>query len=167
MNKRKELETEEFELNKRKAEARVIVNSTLLGISITLFGLIVTISPGLLDNTLLAYQLVLCIPFFMSSIFARSKLAYSKNAGRWDKYGFITFIIGYSFLINSIGLLLISFISYGISITFFAVNILSAIAYSAVQVSYDKKSLMSRVYQDGVFILLLVLFGVLPVLRIA
>lgn len=166
MSRKKVLAFEESELNKRKSGARIPINLTLLGISFTLFGLVVTLNPSLLGKSLLAYQLVLSIPFFMSSIFARSKLAYSTNSERWDKFGFITFILAYSFLINSVGLLMVNFILPIIVVVFFVTNIVLAIIYSMIQFSYDKRTLKKRIFEDLSFILLIVLFGILPVLGI-
>jgi hypothetical protein len=166
MNRKEILELEEFELNKRKSDSRVMANLTLLGISITLFGLIITINPKLLDSALLAYQLVLSIPFFTSSTFARSKMAYTRNARKWDLFGFITFILAYGFLINSIGLLLANFASNQVVVTFFVINIILAISYSSIQVWYDKSKLKGRIFQDLTFTILIILLGILPALRV-
>jgi len=166
MNKKEMLELEGFELNKRKSDSRVLTHLTLLGIVFTLFGLIVTINPELLKNSFLSYQLVLAIPLFLSSIFTHSKMAYVKDATKWQRFGFITFIFAYGFLINSVGLLLVNFISYKIAIAFFIVNILSAISYSSISVAYDKRTLKKRIYRDLTFALIIIILGILPVLGI-
>lgn len=155
---------EELEYNKIRAEGRNLTNNNLLFIAVTFFSLIITINPKLLEDTLLAYQIVLTIPFFMSSIFARQKLAYVTNGKIWDIYGFITFIIAYSFFINSVGIILSNFVSYKISIIFFVINILLAFTYSIIQVKHNSKLLRGRIIQDLIFAALIIGLGLLPVI---
>jgi hypothetical protein len=163
----KEYDSLEFELNKRKSDSRVLSNLTLLGISFTLFGLIITLNPLLITQNLwLAYQLILSIPLFLSSTFSRSKLAYTTQASRWDKFGFITFILAYTFLINCVGILITNFVSSNVAITFFIVNLLCAYSYSAVRLSYDKSALGKRLFEDITFTILIVVLGIMPVLKI-
>ena len=118
-------EERELEVNKIKSEARIIINTSLLGICFTLFALIITIRPEILeDNFYLTLQLVCSIPLMLSSLLARSKMGYTKNARRWDVFGFVTFILSYTFLINVVGIFLISSISFFIGLIFFVINLL-------------------------------------------
>ena len=100
----------------------------------------------------------------MSALFARSKLGYTIKARRWDNLGFFAFLLGYTFLINVVGILLISLISLKVGIIFFGVNILSPIVYSCVDISYDRNKLKERLLKDGFFILLVIILGILPAL---
>lgn len=160
------MEKESYVLNKDKAAFRISINLTLLGIAFTLFGLTINLKPELLFNSIfLTYQLVLSIPFLISSILARTKMPYG-NFKKWDRFGFITFIIGYSALINSVGLILSNFVSNQVSIIFFLANVLLAVIYSIVQVSCERNTLVQRIYQDLIFVILITLFGILPVLKI-
>lgn len=158
-------EDKEFLINKSKSDSRVLINVTLLGICFTLFTFIVTIKPELLNrNIYLTLQLVCAIPILMNSIFTRSKLGYTIQAKKWNDLGFITFLLGYSFLVNVVGILLISLISFKVGIIYFIVNIFSAIVYSYVDISYDKSRLRERLWKDGAFILLIIILGILPTL---
>jgi hypothetical protein len=143
-----------------------ITLNTLLAICFTVFTLVVTIQPGLLRNTFLSLQLILSIPLLISSIHARIKMSYNRDAKKWDQFGFITFIIAYSFLINSVGILLGYFVGASIIITFFIVNIILAVIYSAIKVSYDSREYHKRIIEDGMFVLLLLLLGMLPALGV-
>ncbi|HLC73947.1 MAG TPA: hypothetical protein VJH20_04905 [Candidatus Nanoarchaeia archaeon] len=150
-------------LNKSKSDSRVLINVTLLGICFTLFTLIITIKPELLQKNLnLTLQLVSAIPLFMASSFARSKLGYTKDANKWNNFGFTTFLIAYSFLINVVGILLISLTSILVGLIYFSVNIATSIGYSMTDIAYDRKRLTERIVKDLAFILIIIFLGILP-----
>ena len=147
-------------INKAKSDGKIEISCTLLAICFTIFALIISINPKLfLQNSILTLQLTLAIPLFISSLFARDKLAYTENSERLDNYGFFIFIIAYSFLINTVGLLLSSVLSVTVSTVFFSVNILLALLYSCVVYG---KGMTKRIYKDLVFILLIIILGLLP-----
>ena len=158
-------EAEELETNRARSSAHVLINITLVAIIFTLFGLVATLNPDLMANLFLAYQLVLSIPFLMASTLARAKISYATRAGKWLSFGSITYIIGYSFLINSIGIILAKLVALDVSLVFFGVNILLAIAYSCVAVSYNRRRLKARIYKDSLFAGIVILLGVLPTLK--
>ncbi|HLD85107.1 MAG TPA: hypothetical protein VI968_00970 [archaeon] len=155
---------QQLAINKARSDGKIAINYTLLAICFTIFALIISISPKLfLENEILTLQLTLAIPLFISSLFARDKLAYTENSARLNSYGFFTFIIAYSFLINTVGLLLSSALSVTVSSVFFLINILLALAYSYV--TYGK-GMTKRICKDGIFILLIIILGLLPSLGI-
>jgi len=146
---------------KSKAEFRNFINLTLLGACFTIFALIISIKPELLkNNPYLAFQLVASIPLMMVSILARSKFWIHEKG--FDMLGFGAFTLGYVFLLNVVGILLINFVSFFIGIAFLLVSIICALVYSSVNVYYDRKSLKERMMKDGIFILLIILLGVVP-----
>jgi len=157
----------ESELIVSKARARIDINIALLSISFLLFTLIVTIKPEILsDNILLAAELTLTIPLLITSALARTKnIAYVKK-DIWNNFGFITYILAYSMLINVIGMFLSSIVNIQICVIFFGMNILMALIYSVVELIENKVKLSSRFYKDALFILILVFGGVLPSLGI-
>ena len=160
-------EDKEFLINRIKEDNRIRINVTLLGICFTLFTFLIAFNPDLLkNNTFLTLQLVCAIPLFMTSLLARTKASYNLGNKTWKNLGFATYLLGYAFLINVVGIFLISFVSALAGMVFFIVNILSALIYSAVEVAYDKGELKERVVKDLVFILILVLLGILPALNI-
>jgi hypothetical protein len=157
----------EGEKNKLKANSRMLINNSLLGVCFALFTFIIAINPDLLkSNIFLASQLTLAIPFFLTSSFARSKLAYTKKPVKWDRYGFICFILAYTFLINVVGILLSTLVSLGIGLTFFGVCILSDLVYSYMDLSEKKDRIKSQIYKDIMFILIILVGGILPSLGV-
>lgn len=64
-----------------KSGSRLNINLYLLSITFTVFTLIISINPTLLkESTACTLQLTLCVPLLISSIFARSKLALTRDA---------------------------------------------------------------------------------------
>jgi len=157
----------EAEKNILKSKSRLKVNLTLLGICFTIFTFIIAVNPSLFKaNLFLASQLTIAIPIFITSIFARTRLGYSKKPKIWNKYGFITFMIAYSFLINVIGILLSTLVSLSMGMVFFVMNIISVLTYSYVEIKEDKAKIKSRVKKDLIFILILIFGGILPSLGV-
>ncbi len=155
-----------FEVHKEKNKSKLAINFSLLGISLTIFTFIIVQKPKLLgDNIFLTLQLVCAIPLLVSSIFSRSKFIYNQEKKRYSTFAYITFLLAYSFIINSIGMLLFSVISPLTSYLFFGINVISALIYSGVEISYDRKAIKERIIKDLIFIVLIVVLGILPVLR--
>ena len=154
------LPTEEY---RKKSEIRVRVNLTLLAMAFTLFTFISALNAQMLrDNVFLALQLTLAIPLIISSIFARSKLTYTKRTKKWSDYGFYTFIIAYTFLINSVGIILSYVISFKIALVFFLLNIGGALMYSMLDISEYKDNIKKRIKKDWIFLVGIVVLGILP-----
>jgi hypothetical protein len=157
----------EEEINKFKADKRVGINLSLLGICFSLFTFIVAINSKILQNNfILAVELTIAIPFFLSSVFARTKLAYTKKPKMWDSFGFIAFTIGYSFLISVVGILLSSLVSIKVGMIFFALNLIMAFSYSTLEVIENREKLMGRLKKDLFFLVMIVVFGILPSLGV-
>jgi len=149
-----------------KSNQRIAINRSLLAICFTIFALIISLNPSLLRGSFLVpLQLTLAIPLLLSSIFARSKLAYTKRPKMWEEYGFFTFLVGYSFLINVLGILLAGSIGLIFGLIFFSFNIIISLSYSIFEVIENKSKWPSRIRKDLLFILLLLLGGILPALR--
>ncbi len=158
----------ELDLLIGKAKIRASVNLTLLGLCLTIFTFIVTINPSLLqENLFVAVQLVLAIPLFITSTFVRSKLNYVVPISNiWRNFGFVTFIVAYSFIINIIGILMSHIISSVIGVIFLCFNILLAILYSSFECIINKKKAKSRFFKDLFFSALIFFLGILPSLGV-
>ena len=154
-----------FKNNELKSHNRILTNLTILGICFTAFTFLIGIKPEILEsNKFLSLQLTLAIPFFITSILARTKQTDNKTYKIWNNLGFATYIIAYSFFVNVLGILLSTFVSIFVSMLFFITNILLALVYSYIEVKYNKYEIRSRLIKDGYFILILIFFGMLPAL---
>ena len=135
----------DFEINKEKTHSRLSINFTLLAVSFTIFTFIITRNPDLLQkNVLLTLQLVCAIPLLMASTLSRAKLIAHWEKKRFDKFAYITFLFAYAFIINVIGILLFSAISHLAGYIFFAINLITPLIYSGIEISYDHKVLKER-----------------------
>ena len=152
--------------NHAKAANRIALNTRLLAVLITVFFLTINLKKELLMQKILAVQFILPIPLLVTSILAYSKVSYREKIARWDKLGFITFILGYAFLSNVIGILIGNIIGKTVALIFFAATWIFALIYSAVDISYDKSVMKERLIKDGAFILIQLIFGVLVVLGV-
>ena len=162
------VEKEGKEQQKRfKADTRNLIDVTLLGICITLFGLVATIKPEMLsDNPFFVLQLVLAVPFFVCGLLARVKEAAYNDSYKWKKLSFISFTLAYGFFINAIGLLLSFITPLYVPMTFFAVNTLLTLTRAGIVVSYAPSKLKSRILRELIHIALIVFLGVLPALKV-
>jgi hypothetical protein len=158
-------ESKELEIVYAKEHNRILINVTLLGICFTLFTFLIAFNQEILkDNTFLTMQLVCAIPLFMTSLLAKVKASHILGKNRWAALGFQTYLLAYTFLINVIGIFLISSISRQAGMVFYIVNIVSALIYSGIELSYNPSKIKQRLIKDLEFILILVLLGILPAL---
>jgi hypothetical protein len=152
------------EIIKKSSVDKLNVNLWLLGILFTVFTFLIATNAQILkENNIIAFQLTLAIPLLMSSIFARQKLIYAEKREReWYNYGFVTFIVSYAFLINSIGIMMAFLINTKVSMLFFLANIISPLTYSYMEIKDDKEKIKTRILKDSIFILIIVLLGIIP-----
>jgi len=150
-----------------QVSSRLMINTRLIGVAITIFVLIITLRSEILtENKIITYELVLAIPFLLSSSLARSKLGYSSHPMKWNWLGWITYIIGYALLLNVVGIIVAFYLDVNLSILFFIVNWILCIVYSLIEISYKKERLKERLFKDSFFILLQLFLGLLPALRV-
>jgi hypothetical protein len=155
----------ELMLKQGKSNARILMNTCLLLIVFAILAFVATKNFDLLRfNNFLAIQLTLSIPFLMTSTLANSKLTYTLHEIHWDNFGWATYIIGYAFLLNSIGILLADMVGSFLALVFFAATVCLSLVYSAVEVSYNKNCMNRRLAKDLLFFIIIFLLGILPIL---
>jgi hypothetical protein len=155
----------ELMLKQGKSNAHILMNTCLLLVSFAIFALVITKDFNLLRiNSFLTMQLMLSIPFLLTSTLANSKLNYTLHEIYWDSLGWGTFIMGYAFLLNSIGILISDMIGSFFAVVFLIVTIALSLVYSAVEVSYNRESIGRRIVKDLIFITLIFLLGITPVM---
>lgn len=163
MNKQEERK----EQKRFKADTRNLIDVTLLGICITLFGLVATLNPDMLSNNpIFTLQLVSAIPFFMCGLLARVKEAAYSSSYRWEILSIVSFTLAYGFFINFIGLILSFITPLFIALVFFGVNTLLTLIRATIVVSYNPSKFKSRLARELIHIAIIVFLGVLPALKI-
>lgn len=156
------------EANHPISDIRVHMNIGFLLIVFTVFTLLITLTPEFLkENEFLSVQMVLSIPLIFSAIFARSRSVYvGKDTRLWNTYGFLCFLIAYTFLVNTVGILLAIFSDPAVVIVFFLANILLSSVYSFLEVRERTEKISERLWKDTTFIILIILLGLLPALGV-
>ena len=149
-----------------KASNRIGINRSLIAIAIGVFFLTVNLKRQILLEEILVLQLVLSIPMLLVSTLAYTKVGYREKTERWNNLAWITFIIGYTFQLNIIGILLSDIVGKNMAIIYFVVTWIVSLIYSLIDISYDKSAWKERVFKDIIFTLVLVVLGVLPAMGI-
>jgi len=127
----------EFEKKSVKSNARITINSMLVGVAATVLFLIIAINPKLLQNSFwLSLQLVLITPFLIISSLAYSKLAYKHEPEKWNIFAWTCFVIGYCFMINVIAILMAQIGLALIGILLLASSLVLNYIYASLDYSY-------------------------------
>jgi hypothetical protein len=147
-----------------KASSRIALNTSLLTVAIGIFFLTINLREEVLLQKIVAIQLVLPIPLFLTSTLAYSKIGYRMQIEKWDTLGWMTFILGYAFLLNVIGILIGYISGIVVAMIFFACSWILAVIYSLVDITYNKSAIKERLCKDILFISIQFVFGVLVVL---
>ena len=142
------------------------MNTFLLSTAIFAFFTTINLRKDLLFQKVLLAQLVLSMPLLMTSTLAYSKVGYRDRIERWNLLGWMTFILGYAFIMNVIGILVANVISPVLSIVFFASSCGLTLVYSIVDISYKRGVARERIAKDLLFITLQVVLGLLVALRV-
>ncbi len=148
-----------------KWKIRLDINLNLLMIALTIFSIIISLNPRILQNSLaLSLELITSIPCLLSSIFARSKLTYTKIPHIWEKYGYYTFLLGYAFLLNSIWILLAQTVNTLSCVIFFVGVFIFSGIYAYLSTKEPKSNIKLRIYKEAFFAMILIVGWILPVI---
>ncbi|MEI6237370.1 MAG: hypothetical protein WCP03_02100 [Candidatus Saccharibacteria bacterium] len=151
-----------------KASIRIGVNSTLISASFVIFVLLFTLNPQILkENKIIAIQIVMSIPLLVSATLARTRSIYAKrHLGLYKIFHALCFETAYAMVINSVGLLLSMYTDAYIVIIYFIVNITLALVFSILEIAENSGKTKERLWKDGLFIAVIVLFGLFPLLNL-
>jgi hypothetical protein len=159
-----ETPAERIERRRFKADARNLIDVTLLLVVITLFGLVATIKPELMSKSpVFTLQLVLSMPFFMCCLLARIKEATYPEAKLWYKLGYVSFTLAYGLFVNSMALLLSFIAPTYIALVFLVVNTLLTLVRGGIEIYYKKDETRIIVIREICHVGIIVLFGVIPI----
>lgn len=165
INQEKIQEQEKMHTNEFKSGVRVTITSMLIGICFTVFALVWAFDRNIKFNHFIMSQLIFAMPILYYCTTAYSKLGYKKNAGLWNKYAVVTFIIGYSLIINAIGIMIYVADLVVNAILFFLLVWVLDIIYSICEVAEDRKNLPERLIKTGFFILMTFCLGLFVILN--
>ena len=152
--------------NSSKSSNRIGINRSLIAIAIGIFFLAVNLKKQILLEEILVLQLVLSIPMLLVSTLAYSKLGYREKTDKWNILAWVTFIFGYTFLLNIIGILLSDTVGIRTALIYFIVTWVVSLVYSLIDISYNRIVWKERLIKDILFTLIIILLGILPAIGI-
>jgi hypothetical protein len=139
-----------------RSSMHVSFATRLLGMTITLFILILTVKAELLEYTPIAWQLSLAIPLLIASLVVNTKIICQETFDKYKKFNLLVTSVSIALVANTIGLLISRYISHVIGISYF-------VLFIALYTYFLIKDLKSRkIYNETIIILLIFLLGLLP-----
>jgi hypothetical protein len=147
----------------KRSPAYTTVDARFLGITITIFILILTVKSELLSSKLIAGQLVLSIPFWIATLVSQSKIVDMQSLNKYYRMNKISAGIALAFIYNVIGLLTVKYIDITIGLIFFGLYAIYELRAGIMHLTQHKEG---RIFRDLLVVLILILGGVLPALGI-
>jgi len=162
----KEKEVDRLDLI-HKANLHIPINSTFVFISVTVLTFIISVRNELLqDSWLLAIQLSLCIPFFIYSNIARSRIIITPSR-KVDNFGSWAYTIAFVFFLNSCAILLSTLAFQYLGIIFISVSILLMMIYEFLSVPLHSEKIFSFGIKRWLILLAgFVFLGLFPILKV-
>jgi hypothetical protein len=143
-----------------RSSMHVSFATRLLGLTITLFILILTVKAELLDYTPLAWQLILAIPLLFASLIVNTKIISQETFEKYRIFNLLVTSISTAFIANALGLLISKYISHIIGLAYF-------ILFIGIYGYFFVKDLKQRkIYNETIIILIIILLGLLPALTV-
>ncbi len=146
-----------------KSSMYVSIATGYLGIIMTLFILILTINPELLDSKLISYQLVLSIPLSILHMVSRAKMIDFETTRDYYDFNKITSGLSFAFFYNALGLLISKNVEPLLATLFFIVYLLGVSFF--IYTDLEKRN-FKDLCKDILLMALIILGGVLPTLGV-
>lgn len=161
----------QFELDKinliNKANLHIPINSTFVFISVTVLTFIISTNNQILkDNWLLALQVSLCIPFFIWSNIARSRVVITPSK-KIDNFGSWAYTFGIVFFLNGSSILIATLAYQLLGIIFIGTTILLMLSYETlVRPMHYEEIFRIKIKRWVLLFVGFVFLGLLPILGI-
>lgn len=157
---KKECEKCEFTKNPEKAEARLHINSFLMGSLFTVLALLWTFSSEKISLAILL-QIVLAIPLILFASLSYAKTGYERTHKIWDRFGWITNNLGYLLFLNATGLMVIAFSSKIIGLVYFGMVIFLSSVYYILNIISQPGTLKEHLSKLILWLIIIFLGGIL------
>ena len=147
-----------FHTNPPKAASKLKVNNALIGVCISVFGIMWTFAPERLNFPILL-QFVFAVPLLYVSSISYTKIAYWKQIKLWDYFGWFTGTTGTAFVLNVVGILTF-FLGHPRMAFMYFVTIWSLlIIYTLINIRYNKNAIGIKIFKLLYFIIVQLIFG--------
>jgi hypothetical protein len=151
----------DFSQNPVKAEARLHINSFLMGSLFTVLALLWTLSSEKVSSAI-TLQMVLAIPLILFASLSYAKTGYERTHKIWDNFGWVTNNIGYLLFLNATGLMVIAFSSRIIGFIYFASVIILTSLYYVLNIISQPGTLKEHLYKMIFWLIIIFIGGILP-----
>jgi hypothetical protein len=148
----------------KKGSDRIQVNNILCAVCVGALAILL----GLSGNKLSAWsigQLAIAIPVLVTSSLAYAKTCYRSldEIERWDKLGWLTHTIGYTAIVNSVGLLLYNNHFVGVAWIYLGTVVALFVTYSVIDVICNKDRLKEKSLKLLLYLILFAVGFVVPI----
>lgn len=140
-----------------RSSMQVAFTTRLLGMTITLFILILTLKAELLTFHSIAWQLSLAIPILFAAMISNSKIIDETSFIKYKTFNLFVNSVSIALIANTIGLLIAKYISIFIGITYFLIFV----AFYCYFLLKDLKA--KKFYNELIILILLILLGITPI----
>lgn len=146
-------------INKR-SPMNVSIASRLLGVSITIFVLLLTLKSELLEKDIIILQLALSMPLLLASMISNAKIVDLDSFKDYYLFNRLANSAGISLIFNTVGLLVTNYISKIIGICFFI--LLLALLSCLLYLDFNKR----KIYNELLMIMVVLFLGLLPAIAV-
>lgn len=160
---KKEYKEYAFARNPEKAEARLHINSFLMGSLFTVLALLWTFTSMKISLAIII-QMVLAIPLILFASLSYAKLGYERNHKIWDRFGWWTNNLGYLLFLNSTGLMVATFSSKIIGFIYFSLVIFMSSIYYVLNILSQPGTLKEHLSKLIVWLIVILIGGILPLI---
>ena len=144
-----------------KSSMYVAIDSRLLGITMTIFILLLTVKSELLNNKLITMQLVLVIPFLFGSIFTSAKIVNKNSLSRYYAMNRFCSSVAHALIFNTVGLLVATYVSFWIGVLYFIVLLFNLIWLTMLKTPTPEHGFKNYI-KAIIMIPIILLLGLLP-----
>ncbi|MDH4358785.1 MAG: hypothetical protein OEV37_02455 [Candidatus Berkelbacteria bacterium] len=148
--------------NPEKSISRVTINGAMMGSLFLILTLIWTLGPEKFNIYIIA-QLVLAIPLLFISGLAYAKVGFRSKIRLFDRFGWITTVLGNNFILNVTGLIAATF-SKTLSVIYFSLVFTLILIYYAINVFHCGDSLKEELIKVFVILAIILIGGILPLI---
>jgi len=149
--------------NPEKSISRVTINGAMMGSLFFILTLIWTLGPEKFNIYIIA-QLVLAIPLLFISSLAYAKVGFRSKIRLFDRFGWLTTVLGNNFILNVAGLIAATF-SKTLSVIYFSLVFALILIYYAINVFHYGDSLKEELTKVFIILVIILLGGILPLIR--
>jgi hypothetical protein len=155
----------EWSQNPVMAEARLHINSFIIGSLFTVLALIFTFSQEKISFVIIS-QMVISIPLILFASLSYAKVGYERSHRVWYRFGWITNNLGYLLFLNSVGLMIVFFSWRMIGFLYFGVTIFLVGLYYLLNISSQPGTTKEHLLKLFLWLIVIIVGGIVPSLYI-